>query len=372
MASESSVRLDERLPELVAGILDRVATDPPETMARLRPPRLRVVLGTDRGVNSFCVRAGENVVVLVGGAVYDFLHRYTTAAATFFLPSSEDGPRPSPEWQEARGALATTLDWLCIPALEPRFPVIATTDNQEQAARTFGDYAFRFSLCHELAHVVLEHVDAATTEPRIVAGDQTEVLRASQANEEAADRLGLQLQVKSLPNPSQLVNGLVSGIYFVHAAELIVAKLSLVADLVDYEAWKVRYSHPPMLARILALAGQANGYMVGAGDGVLKVHHALQELDAAVMDRANRQGDEVAGAVRDLVNAEAARPSGRSPLEEVVEHLARSPTGVLRGLEPDQTTRPQGRAIQDDIAATLPGELQDYRAATREQRATFA
>ena len=102
------LRLDECLDELLTGIVEGVVIEPPEIKAKLRPPLLKVVKGVPHGLNSYCVPNPDGTkIILIGGLLYSFVLHYTRAAAAYFLPSTPDGPRPSPYWPQARSAVAT-------------------------------------------------------------------------------------------------------------------------------------------------------------------------------------------------------------------------------------------------------------------------
>ncbi len=360
----TAATLDEHLPELTAGIVQRLHFESPEVATNLEPPRLRVVKGVPGGLNSFCVPTAEGAMILVGGGLYALFHQYTAAAATFFLPSQPGGVRPSEAWHDACAALATTLDWACSPAETAVYPTITLSAQQTIAARAFGDYTYRFALCHEVAHVALGHVEKGAETVRRVGSEDVAVYRASQEDETEADRVGLEFQVNSLPQPSQLVTALASSVYFLYTARLLDAKLMLLADLIDYEEWKIRYSHPPSLARIAEVARAAQALHRGAGPGLLQVHEGLSSLNEEVWHRANEQQEEVTAAVDALVNESA-------PKEALIQEFHRSPLGVLKGLETAGLAKAK-IAVANRLATHLPSEFQEFRRQSKVERARSA
>ena len=393
------LRLDNRLDELAAGVVNRIRFDPPELKSKLQPPHLSVYTGPP-GLNSGCVPIpGDKKIILMGADLYPFSHHYTRAAATYLLPSEPGGPRPSSFWPDACSAVATTLDWLASPAPTPLYPEFKLSQHQAHVARAFGDYAYRFALCHEMAHVALEHVDADSTQPKRVGSADIEVFRASQKQELIADRFGLSLQVKSLPDDSQLVTALASAIYFVHITGLLDLRLMLLRDLVDWDEWEIAYTHPPALHRIGNLMGGAEGLCGGAGAGLQIVHESLDPLDGELRGMANKQQEEVASDALTLIDAEVARitkvranntHSGSGPGDkidaqegnlppEVAAQLLRlfnrSPLGVLLALEAE-TSAGVGQEeyqlrsfVKEQLASALPDEFHVFRHQTRARRA---
>jgi hypothetical protein len=350
--------LDDRLEELAAGVVNRIGFDPPELKLKLQSPQLSVVKGP-HGLNSGCVPISDDKkMILVGADLYPFVRHYTRAAASYFLPSESGGPRPSPFWPDACSAVATTLDWLSSPAYAPLYPPFDLSPWQAHVAFAFGVYAYRFALCHEMAHVALEHVDTTSTEPRRVGNKDVEVFRASQEQELIADRFGLSLQIKSLPDYSQFDTASASAIYFVHITGLLDLRFMLLRYLVDWDRWKIAYTHPPALHRVANLMSAAEGLHRGAGEDLRAVHQSLGSLDGELREMANKQQEEVASDALTLVDKEVARNAklwadktryesgpedklgvASSLPPEVSADLLRlfnqSPLGVLFALEPE-------------------------------------
>ncbi len=301
------VRLDDRLPDLARMVVERIGFDPPEAKARLRPPRLTVVKGPPILLNAFTLSTPDGgKVILMGGGLYDFLHHYTQAAATYFLPSRPGGRRPSEAWPASRKAMATTLDWISSPAAVPsRFGGAALSPTQAQAASAFAAYAYRFALCHELAHVALDDLDISATAELAGHPDRVTILRSRQDEEIQADRLGLELQMRSLPDEGQTINGLAGAMYFTEAMSLLKIRLMLLSELVDELRWDLRYTHPPSMQRSFALA-QAAHVLVGeaASAGMLSLQGQLGGLNGEFTHAASINQDRVIGRAAQLIDAE--------------------------------------------------------------------
>jgi hypothetical protein len=393
----AELRLDDRVEELAEGVVTRIGFDPPEVQQKLRPPRLRVIKGVPHGLNSYSIpRSDGTTVILVGAGLYTFFHHYTRAAATYFLPSQRGGRRPSGFWPRARSALAITLDWISSPASAPHYSDFNLSPYQARAAKALGDYAFRFALCHEIAHVALGHVDVDPSELRRVAREDVSVLRVSQEQELDADAFGLDLQIKSLPDSTQLVNGLAGAMYFLYITRLLDARLMLVAHLVDYQRWRVSYTHPPSLHRVFNLMSAAETLHEGSASGLETLHGSLAAFGGQVWDTANVQQDEVAAKTLRLLNDEIARQMEQAPLHtrsrrrkerkpqhtdelpadvtrELLELFGRSPLGSLRALDERRhvadTRDKVALEVLEQFALVLPTEFQRFYLQTQSERA---
>jgi hypothetical protein len=353
---------------IAAQVIDRLRVDPPELRERLLPPRFRVEIGTDT-VFSYCVRThGGETVLLVGARQLSLLLQYTRAAAAYFLADGPGGARPSGHWPGARSALATTVDWLAAPASAPLFPEPPLTPRQAGVALAFAESAYRFGVCHELAHVVLDHLGQGPTDAVRAGSDPLERLRASQAQEIEADRLGLMLHIRTLPPGAELEPALASAVYFLHALSLLDLRLMLLARLVDADAWRIEHTHPQSLFRVASLMAAAEGLARNAEAGLSVVHRDLTALDGEVGSTALDQREEVRAAAAALV----ARHRAPTPaaVDELRRLLERSPTGVLLALEPGAAAAPVPSL--DDYAAALPDAFKRFRDATPAERARLA
>ena len=253
-------------------------------------------------------------------------------------------------------------------------------------ALAFAGLTFRFALCHEMAHVVLEHVDASTSELGSVKDADVPVWQVSQRQELEADRFGLGLQVKSLTDRTQLVTALASSVYFVHVTGLLDGRLWLLAHLVEYGNWKISHSHPPALHRVVNLMGAAQAFGDDRGAGLQSVHVSLANFDIEIYNAAKEQQDSVANETVSLLrnaltNVSTVRPIPATPAPAVTQDLRRfldrQSSWVMRALEPgviDISAAPAGtreklQVLTEQLASTLPPELQRFRGLTRAQRA---
>lgn len=381
--------LDEQLEQLAAGITQRVRLDPPELKAKLLPPQLQVVKGPP-GINSYCIPKSDGTkIIMIGADVYKFFHHFTRAAAAYFLQSEPGGSRPSPFWPKAREAVANTLDWISSPAKKPRYNEFDLTPRQAHVASAFAAYTFRFALCHEMAHVVLGHLESENNiAQRRVSGEDVEFLRASHQQEFEADQMGLTIQIKSLPQITDIVTALVSPVYFVHITALLDARLMLLAYLVDTYHWKIARTHPPYLARLFPLAGEAGRLYPGGDKGLMEVHNSLAGVQGEIFDIANKQQDAVVEATTKLLTNELARNAGREKdklegsvtpkvREKLLQLFEQSPCGVMRVFELNAWSEDKGYYVKDNgirstvikgLVSLLPPEFQRFHGLSRAQR----
>ena len=319
---------------------------------------------------------------------------YARAAATYFLPVTPGGKRPSALWPAARQVLASELEWLAAPAPASKEPAVEASPYQAQCSRAITAYTYRFLLCHEMSHIILGHVDSGTMQQGILPGEDLEVLRVSQEQELAADGMGLKLQASSLPYATQLEPALAGAVYFIHVTGLLDARLMMLAPMVDERAWRIKYTHPPAIGRVFNLMSAAEGIRKGLGPGLQRLHGDLCTFDGELLEAANRQQDKTASSVRKLVNKVVAvcrtsyRPentvrdgslhSQPSPAfadakVRLLKHLNRSPIGVLKALEPEESTNANARAVRElvvaQFASALPEEFQCFRRQSPVERA---
>jgi hypothetical protein len=325
--------LDEQLEGLAAGITSRLRFDPPEISMALRPPQLRVAKAGELGIKSYTIFARGVPVIMLGGDLYPAIVQYCRTAATFFLPSQPNGDRPSGLWPGASAALAA--------------------------------YIYRFVLCHEMAHVAIEKLGNGDAEPAPrSSADDTVTPRNSQESELSADRLGLEFQLRSLPDRSQIVTALSAALYFVYFNALFDdSRLMLLAELVDQNTWQIEYSHPPYLHRVANLMETAR-LLEGdaAAEGLGMVNDSLSGLIGEIR-QACMSG-------RDHVTAETIRLlSSRDPHLDnalLLTLFEQSPLGVLRAIDSVKSTA-VSRSL-DLVMAQLPEEFRDFCNMTREER----
>lgn len=364
MSDMSSDDLDEHIPELAAGIINNIGISPPETADALRPPNIRYVRSSSAGTKSYTVVAGGTPTVVLGRDTYKALRMFCRAAATYFLPAGTSDERPSRYWSEAKRAVATCLDWSTSPADDPLYRDFPLSGRQAHVGDAFAAYSYRFLLCHEMAHVALEHLEGLDTST-----DKETVYRASQEKEIEADRFALTLQVRSLPDPSQTVTALAAPMYWLRFNELFDGyRLALLAHLVDEHAWDIEYSHPPVLRRLLGLMGAAQG-LAGpeAVDGVNRAYYDLNGPVNEIWETARLNQEHVAERVALVLTQQ-------SDVSELSTLFQESPLGVLRGLDWAQGWDTPSRAavaaatVEHAIRA-LPPEFQEFLTASRADRA---
>jgi hypothetical protein len=189
---------EERIKGLASMVIGYLASSAKTEAARLRATSLRVNVSTrhPERVNAFSVQTQDGTEIVVGEGLCMFLGHYTRAAATYFLPSTPGGPRPSELWPDARASLATTVEWLSSPSMSPRYPNFEMTPHQARIGEIFATYALRFVLCHEIGHSIADHSPVDITAVGDNPQDARSVLEFSHAQEVEADRLGLRRSFK--------------------------------------------------------------------------------------------------------------------------------------------------------------------------------
>ncbi|TGN63368.1 ImmA/IrrE family metallo-endopeptidase [Nocardioides eburneiflavus] len=318
-----------QLERALINIVHGLGFDPPDRKAMLLPPQTRIVKSTGNDYKCFTMWFGGQATVRMGGSTYNALSALTRAAATFFV-ADDRGEKPSTSWPAARDQLASAIDWCASPARTPHIVIPKVTKSQHVPATAFAQYAYRFIICHELAHIVLEHRDELKKDSD---AEDTSTLRASQQQELEADEFGFRMHVESRPQPEMLVTALASPIYFVYLLRAFDDyRLAALANLVDYKAWKIEYNYPPYLQRIFGLMGQAQD-MAGANaaKGLQMVHEGLSEVVGQAWEASERLRTEVAEQTTHVI---ASRK--REAANELRSLLERSPIGVLEALDVDR------------------------------------
>lgn len=344
--NDEQFQMEDHLDAAVGNILQAVVS-PPDLRDRLRPPQTRIVKSNGSDYKTYTIRANGKAVIRMGGATYRVLQGLTSAAATYFV-TDEKGKRPSSYWPAARNRLASTIDAYASPLTTPVVPLIAVSPRQVTPATAFAQYAYRFIICHELAHIALEHefgADAAT---------EVSSQRASQKEELDADSFALQLQIGSLPQPEMIVTAVSAPVYFVFLLRAFDDfRLSLLSGLVDYRSWKIEYSHPPYLHRVFNLMGAATELVnETAGEGLGQVQQALEDVVQRVWSTATTTRDKVATEAATLLTTP--EPAASPKLSKL---LARSPIGVLQALDADRAwldpTWPLHKVVPSELTTFL-------------------
>jgi hypothetical protein len=330
----SEKELDKKLDELVTPILQAIHTDQadPEFDQMLRT--LRLLRGPDtRDINAQILRTRDGSVLLhVGRGLYDFLQFYCRCISTKFLPDRPGGSRPSPAWSEALPALASSLEWLALPMGEVRFADLPLSSTQDNTATTFANMTYRAAICHEIAHVVLGHLDAIAKEGEQTTIDEDTKLRNSHERETDADLFGMRLHLDSLPHPAMMVTAAATLIYNMHGTNLLRLRLMALAEIIDTYRWTRRIRHPDPLLRFGFLAVNAGTrYGRKVADGMTMVHNDLETIDGEIRECMFKQQESVRDEILGLARSAADGPGGLGP--QLDRLLSRSPVGVIQALD---------------------------------------
>ena len=332
--------LDEHLDDLQRRIVEPIGFDPADLRDKLLPPRTKARRVPEEDYKVYTVSWAGLAKIRVGATAYRSLQDLTRTTATYFVatdPSANE--RPSSYWPAARDAFAATACWYASPSDQPRHHHIAVGPRQQVPGQAFSQYAFRFVLCHELAHVALDTIPA-------MGGMSVETdigtLRASQDDELDADAFGLRLQVLSLPDLNQLVTAVTAPVYYVFLLRVFNEfRLALLANLVDYKAWTIEYTHPPFLHRCAKLAAAAQVICEEQGvsseqvfNGIDNVRTELEDVMVQVLEAALAQRDRVTEKTSHLL-----RTSNDKTAARLSSLLNDNPLGVLQALDSDTERR---------------------------------
>ena len=308
---------DDYLVRLAAQIVETVGISPAECRERLLPDRLRVAIGRIPSLNVSTrtnPRDGRRVIVF-GPGFQSFLEQYARA---FTVWSEHERRRADrrlrTRWARARSAMATEIDWCCSPAAAPRVLPLPLTAQQEAAAQDLSDMTLRFALCHELAHVALDHPDGI------------EDLRAAQELELDADQLGRDVYQASLGSIGARPRALMGIACLFESSFLLRQKLALAATIKapDLRRDDALLTHPPYLHRLFRLMEpETSEVMEDFRSGFIRCNGELLEA-------LDEQCARVCAATDALL-----RPDGSgSGIDSValLRLMERSPTGTMRAL----------------------------------------
>src|SRR5438552_2619818 len=211
--------LDQKIDQLVANIVKKLRFGPPEADVEIRDAlsstTLRIKNSGTYDVNALSMLGADGrPFISIGRGLYPFVQQYTSCAAAYFLPGEANGIRPSSSWPIARDGLAASLEALAIPDTEPPSSNVQLSEQQAERALIFGNYAFRFIICHEMAHLALGHIRPGLLSSREIDGEIRATLSARHDSELAADRFGFTLHMKALESPLLVVTALAAVIYF--------------------------------------------------------------------------------------------------------------------------------------------------------------
>jgi hypothetical protein len=333
----------------------------------LLPPKLRVTIGRDETISAYGIQSshGSRLIVFDVG-LYVLLQSYLRAAATYFLPSRDGGPRPSEFWPPAIQALSTLLEWVSSPAAVPRCPAFPASPHQARVAHVLALYAIRFGLCHELAHFILGHPETLASRRASRNDEDAATVRQMAENREVkADHLGLALQMASLPDESQTTNALAGSVYFAHAIRLTDARLMLASAFTRYPLGlkDIGPTHPPMMYRVLRLRNAAGAWYRDGAAAVDLLSEDLARLDQEMWDAASDQQSKIHRMATELLVESSKASAGVKGL--TVADLGRfrdlfrtSPLGVMMMLK-EQLSRNAVNETRPGQASYFVRELVD-------------
>jgi len=345
-----------RMQQLVTGIVASLPPDEAQELQRLSPV-VSVGHTFSTGATSR-LASGPSLQIVFDAGLIILIQAYIRAAATRFLPVTHEGSRPSEFWPLAKRGMGTMLDWLFSPDETTRCPRFDASPEQVRRAEILTLFAIRFVVCHELAHFILGHHGPDT--PRVPSdrfpgnigftGPNTidlEVLEITREMELDADSKGLWLQQASLPDESQVVNGLAGAVYFLHASGLLSSRLMFRSSFADISAWRTPLTHPPTLARVAFLMASAQEMYQDAFKGLNILHEGLAELDQEIHEAASILQSDVKEKMHKYLDDIAGTPwSNTSGIDQTLAELLRaSPIGVMEVLRGETTSPKTGPAF---------------------------
>ena len=265
---------------------------------------------------------------------------------------------------------------------EPPSSNVQLSEQQAERALIFGNYAFRFIICHEMAHIALGHIRPGLLSSREIDGEIRATLSARHDSELAADRFGFTLHMKALESPLLVVTALAAVIYFLHSTYLLRLRLMLLAKLVDYHAWEIEGSHPPILQRVLNLSDEAiSQYGETAWDGLKRLNGDLQRLEGEVIDAcsARREGtirdaQEVVGdGLRCISHGGFDEGAPEALTSEIAKLYQRSPIALAEAFDESARVGQQShdqtiRHSLDRLMTTLPIGLRNFLGLSQRNR----
>jgi len=103
--------------------------------------------------------------------------------------------------------------------------------------------------------------------------------------------------MRSLPDQTQVVNGLSGAAYMMHATELLNLRPMLLGQLIDSTRWQRKVTHPPLLFRTAMLWRVAEGIAPGGGEGLESLHEQLASLNNEIIGEAGGGQDAIVATV---------------------------------------------------------------------------
>ncbi len=168
---------------------------PGEVRRRLSPDRLVVKAMPSVYLNAVTVRArdGSYVVVMNVGLMM-FLYKFARAVTAQLGSGGSTAPVPL-ETTVVR--VAGLLDWATSPAMTPRSADWPIPRDAVQAAEHCAQFAERYALCHEFAHILGEHFTEGRNRFLAVDGIGIPAVETTAQREFEADMVGLDLLMRS-------------------------------------------------------------------------------------------------------------------------------------------------------------------------------
>ena len=325
-------------------------------------PQLRELIGTlgPAGVtlqarptytlNALTIPTGDGAYV-VFNLGFEWAMSATARIAAALLGAGSGDDREHLE-HSAVDALVTLVDWSTSLAREPRVPSVPLPDELDSLAANIASRGHRFTLCHELGHVLdLARGRAVSTHPAELGdGAVVDAMDKAWDDEFDADREGLRMYLDVLAaRGQQPVSALIGAELMLNTAGMLIT-----GSTGDTP------THPPVddrLARVrqefLQLHGDEALTMVGPAMAVRslleslrhRVEDALPRTRAAVTQQLHAFADEY-GLVADQLDTEQKRAAAY----QLSRQLLTSPGATLQFLR-DEITAPRAPGEPDGGSA---------------------
>lgn len=227
--------LDYMLDEVLAALPDVRAH-----VASLGSAGLVLQARPSNTINALMIPTPDGVVIVYNLGLYGMLFSFSRAVARALA---------SDDVTEAVHWLAGLVDWATSRAKEPRtMNEIELDDDATGLAANLASRAQRFTLCHELGHVIRFNRAERAARKASIGGVLVTALQDSCDKEYAADRDGLGLYLRVLASQHQGA-----------AAALIGAEVFLnAASMVQESSMDEREGHPPAEERIARVRHEFN------------------------------------------------------------------------------------------------------------------
>lgn len=294
---------------------------------RLMPARVAVRVMPSVYLNAVTVPGEHDGVLLVFNAGLSmFLYKFARAI-TAQLSGSASGDagqqlaRPV-ALEETTVRLATLLDWATSPAMTPRSGTWPMTTEALRAAENCAQVAERFAVCHELAHVALDHVKDAPRQSIALGGLNVIAMENIDKREFAADQRGLEFALRTAGTSAHDLQKAYLG------CELFFSAIQLYEDVLG-----VPGGYPPARHRLQAVRAWADKHHP-AGLRAVARHYAtvIDPLLRTVPDAVQGQRALAGIQTQYLFNRYAEQPEREGQpafFDKVSPLLSRAPGAVL-------------------------------------------